>query len=199
MQDVRAVAKLPTRHKAKRPKNIDTTYIQKDESRICTPVPTEEAVSVLLMPIFTPAAKLYGTQETVGAKLTGIEYLSLGQNLVPHLITQKAVGITGKVQFQIHAFCRMLAKIAYSYYVGIKGLFPREDSPALDIVLGKNSNPSNWIGSSFLPISQQTSEGLHRLAISTSVMPGSSKVDVVRLQLFAQSAPCTYEVVVRIF
>ncbi len=56
--------------------------------------------------------------------------------------------VTTEVVPEIEAFCCLLAKIAYSYAVATQGLFPREETPLIELMKRNGENAGHWIGSS---------------------------------------------------
>jgi hypothetical protein len=197
MNDARSVGNLPSRRKKNRPTSIATTLIQLDESTTHLDVPVAQALGFLVMPIFEPASFVYGPGPGVGARITTIETLKFGPDFEAFLIDRNAVGISGKVRIDVVSFTKFLAKIAYSYYVGVNGQFPIAESPALALLLGRIDNPSNWIGTTFLPIASSKSTALHALATKSFSMPNGASLELVQIQLFSAAKSCTYEVVVR--
>jgi hypothetical protein len=197
MSEARSVGNLPSRRKKNRPTSVATTLIQRDESTAQLDVPVAKALAFLLMPIFEPVSFVYGPGPRMGARITAIETLKFGPDFQGFLVDHKAVGISGKVRIDVISFAKLLAKIAYSYYIGINGPFPMAESPALALLLGSIDSPSNWIGTTFLSIAPNNSTALHTLATKSLSMPDGLSRELVLIQLFAASKSCTYEVVVR--
>jgi len=197
MSEARSVGNLPSRRKKNRPISVATTVIRSDESTTQIDVPVAKALAFLQMPIFEPVSFVYGPGPRIGARITAIETLKFGPDFQAFLADHKAVGISGKVRIDVNSFTKLLAKMAYSYYIGVNGLFPRAESPALALLLGNVDSPSNWIGSTFLSIARNNSTALHTLATKSLSMPDGSSRELVLIQLFSASKSCTYEVVVR--
>ncbi|WP_148293026.1 HNH endonuclease [Comamonas sp. B-9] len=197
MQDARNVGGLKTRNKKSRSKTVNFKIIKKDESVEELVLPINDAVAFLHVPVYTDANYPYGGVPGKGAQINGLEIVKFGRDLEPFLVSRDAIGFAGHVRIDANAFGKMLAKIAYSFYIGEKGVFSRSESPALALIKGEVTETSNWVGSSFVPISNEKPIGLHRIAIQTVNLKNGSQVDLVLIQLFAMAKTCTYEVVVK--
>ena len=197
MSEARIVGKLKTRNKKERPTSIRLNLIRADESVEQLDIPADDAMAFLPMLILTEASFPYGHPACSGIQIKALETLKFGRDVAELLVDKNAVGISGRTRIHPQVFGQLLAKIAYSYHVGVKGRFPMSESPALALLKGEVKDISNWIGSTFLPVSPASSTGLHRLATKTVVKSDGSSVELVLIQLFANAGTCTYEVVVR--
>lgn len=102
-----------------------------------------------------------------------------------------------KASIEVSAFARVLAKIAYGYYVAQRGLFPRAESPALALALGECDNVSNWIGSAPSLPTPTAPHGIHALSAMDLQRSDGVTVTVVRVGLFRTSGARSYDVVAR--
>jgi hypothetical protein len=151
----------------------------------------------MLLPVFGPAARIYGLPSVKGMQISAIDTIGVGQDLVTFTSKNDAVGVSGKVRLEPYAFCQLLCKIAYSYYVATKGQIERSESPALAVVLGGEQNSSNWLGSRRLPLSPFRTSALHLIEAGTRQPINSTPIEVVTIQLFSNASECTFEVVVQ--
>jgi hypothetical protein len=196
MSEVRAVAKLPTRRKKNRPTSVHTEFIQADGNRKHVDVPLPNAAAFMLMPVFAPAARIYGLPAVQDMLISGVDTIGVGQDLVTFAAKNDAIGIAGKVRLEAHAFCQMLCKIAYAYYVATRGQIERSESPALSVLLGIEQNLSNWVGSRALPLSPLRTTALHLIEAGTRQPMNSTPIEVATMQLFSNAGESTFEVVV---
>lgn len=197
MRDARAVGKFKTRRPKERPTEINLDFIRTDETTERAAVPVAESLAFLHLPIFEEALFPYGHKSSRGAKIKGIETLKFGGDVKKFILDRNLSGISKTTKIDVYAFAQLLAKTAYSFYVGVKGIFPMDESPALALIKGDVKDASNWVGSTFLPISSEDSKSLHRLATKEVIQKDGGVVDVVLIQFFASEGTCTYEVVVR--
>jgi hypothetical protein len=197
MSEVRAVANLPTRRKKKRPTSVRTEFIQADGSRKHVDVPLPGAAAFMLLPAFAPAARIYGLPAVQGMQISAIDTIGVGQDLITFAAKNDAVGVAGKVRLEAHAFCQMLCKIAYSYYVATTGQIAKSESPALAVLLGSEQNSSNWLGSRALPLSPLRTKSLHLIEAGTRQPINGIPIEVVTIQLFSNAGDSTFEVVVQ--
>ena len=197
MNDSRLVSGLPSRRKKRRP-NTKHHELQDsgDRSKIVN-LPLSESIGFLHLPTMEAGAFMSDKPPVTGARVTGIETIKFGRDVRECLRFHDATGIKDRAQVDVHSFTKMLAKIAYSFLVAKRGVFPRNESPALAIAMAQSTNPSNWIGSQFMPPPTVNFPGLHALAIEDSAQPSNGPVTVVKVALFRSSGACTYEVVAR--
>ncbi|MFD1217953.1 hypothetical protein [Microbulbifer celer] len=169
--------------------------------RIDGEMPIEGGFHTMHFPIFTTPLALGGKTKDnnpAGIDIAGIDTLHIG-DARDRLQKHRATGIEIQSKLDIWSFIRMLAKIAYSYYVAEKGVFPLEESPVLPIAVNEHNYAKKWIGClEDHPLTKPGSEALHLLDITDIEGEDSSVCSVVRIKLFSVTSGPTYSVVVRI-
>lgn len=164
-------------------------------------MPIEGGFHTIHLPVFATPLVLGGKakdNEPDGIEITGIDTLHIG-NAIETVQKYRATGMEIQTKWDIWSFIRMLAKIAYSYYVAEKGVFPLKESPVLPIAINQHNYAKQWIGClEDHPLLKPRSEALHLLDISELVGADGSICSVVRIRLFSVFSSPTYSVVVRI-
>jgi hypothetical protein len=100
----------------------------------------------------------------------------------------------------VTSFVRMIAKIGYGLAVGTEGVFPRDESPVLPLILGITDDGSTWVGSASYRLGVEDKRPLHAFGLIRVNILADGKAEtvlVVRVKLFASSGATGYEVVVR--
>ena len=147
MYRARNVAKFPTRRPKKRPQSMELQIIDEQCGERTVNLPTANFPALLHLPLLLPAAFLNGRIPKVGVELCGIDTLSFGTNPYKALHELKVRTMKDTVNFDATAFVRMLAKIGYSFAVGVLGSFPLNEVPVLPIIMGQADDGSVWVGS----------------------------------------------------
>lgn len=189
----RVVGDLPSRKKKDRPKQITLDCIEQDESVTQRNFAIDDAVSILLLPIFVQPGCMEGVNylsNTVSVK--GVDWRLIGKNSQIFLKNNDLNGIKINTRLDLNSFIRLLAKIAYGFYVAQNGLFPKEESPLLPIILGTNADHGfsacDFIGSDNTPTVKPESNPLHLIYDSEHTDADSGTLAYsVSMQLFTDS------------
>jgi len=197
MKDARNIGDFPSRRKKKRPTSVSTGVIEASGATIQREVDVSSAIGFIHLPEFAPSSFLSGTSPVRGARIQAIDTLRFGKTFEEFVGAQGVTGLEDRARIDVAAFTRMLAKIAYSFLVGTTGQFERRDSPALGVLLAETEDPSNWLGSVFLPPINTSPSTRHSLACKQIKLESGQTATVVVIKLFATSGACTYEVVTR--
>ncbi len=197
MGDARLVAKLPTRRKKLRATVKSHEFYDQEMTRKMVLLGIPESIAFLHLPTLAEGSYMSSQPPSKGAKLIGLETVKFGGDMVACMQANQATQFQEQVKIDVHAFTRMLAKIAYGYAVGELGLFPREESPALALAMGLVDNPSNWISSRNLQIPASSAAGLHAMMMLEYRRDDGLVANTVRVALFRNSGASNYEVVVR--
>lgn len=185
----RIIGNLPTRRKKDRPTQIRLACIGKDEKTFQKDFSISEAISVILMPIFEQAGCLEGKNFLPNEiKVKGVDHKFLGTNAEVFIQRNNLKGFKIKTPVEVNAFFRVLAKIAYGYYVAQNGIFPREESPLLPIIFGKNIeleySAQNFIGSSDESNVEVQNQSLHLIYSNEHRDDKGNIADSVLMQFF---------------
>ena len=85
---------------------------------------------------------------------------------------------------------------AFERHVAERGLFPREESPALAVLMGRRRDYTSWVGSCEVDEVPSRPGGWHQLSIHDVTTPMGTTCTVVHIRLFQKHRPLTqYEVV----
>lgn len=189
----RVIGKLPTRNKKDRPKQIKLECIDKNEDITQRNFNLDEAVSVLLLPVLGQPGCMLGKNYPVDkVDIHGIDNKFFGKNAINFLKNNDLNGLRIPTKLGINDFLRLLAKIAYGYYVAKNGIFPKDQSPLLPIIFGKNTEMGysslNFIGQDTQKNKESINNPLH-IIYTDQHDDKNSKVIAhsVSLQLFTDS------------
>lgn len=185
----RIIGNLPSRRKKDRPTKIRFECITKDEKTFQKDFSISEAISVILMPIFEQAGCLQGKNFLANEiKVKGVDYKFLGMNAEAFIQRNNLKSFKIKEKLDVHAFVRVLAKIAYGYYVAMNGVFPKEESPLLPIILGDNIeigySAQDFIGSSDESNIEIKNQSLHLIYSNEHRDDDGNIADSVLMQFF---------------
>lgn len=198
MQDMRNVANAPSRRKNKRSRSVERKLLDNDGTSIKKSFNIDKTYSILTVPFFTKASIFGGEIILEGINLIGHEQLSFGIDIPKFLSDNNVQGIEGKDSIDVISFARLLAKIAYGLAIVEHGMFPREESPILPIILNKSDDVGFWVGSLSSSLSDSKSKNMH------SYLTKNNKYDFSRvqtksvIQLFKGSGLSAFEVAVRV-
>lgn len=190
----RVVGNLPSRKKKDRPKQIMLDCIDLDESVTQRNFAIDDAVSILLLPIFVQPGCMEGVNYPANSvSVKGIDWKLIGQNHQKFLQDNDLSGIKISTRLDIKSFLRLLAKIAYGFYVAQNGLFPKDESPLLPIILGTNPKHTfsacDYIGSDNTPNVKPESNALHLIYDTENKDTDCEPIaNSVSMQLFADGA-----------
>lgn len=189
----RVIGKLPTRNKKDRPKQIKLECIDKNEAITQKDFNLDEAVSILLLPVLGQPGCMLGRNYPVDQiDIHGIDWKLLGKDTVEFLKDNDLKGLRIPAKLGGNDFLRLLAKIAYGYYVSVNGLFPKEQSPLLPIILGKENKVNysflDFIGQDVQKNKASTNNSLHLIYTDQHNDKDSNTIaHSVSLQLFTDS------------
>lgn len=192
---------VSSRHKKRNKSSTAPVKFIVGQTRVDGEMPVEGGFHTMHLPIFTAPLALGGKAKDnnpAGIEVAGIDTLHIG-NAIDSVKKNLATGIEIESKLDIWSFIRMLAKIAYSYYVAEKGVFPQEENPILPIALQQHNNAKQWIGClEGHPLTKPESNALHLMDIIEVTGEDNSVCSVVRIKLFSVKAGPTYSVIVRI-
>lgn len=197
MSDARLVARLPSRRKKERPSAKRHSFLDGHNVRRSVELPVTESMGLLHLPIFTDCAYISSQPAVKDCLVCGFDTVRFGEDVSERLKGMGAIGMEDKASIEVSAFARVLAKIAYGYYVAQRGVFPRAESPALALALGECDNVSNWIGSAPPLPTPPAAHGIHALLAMDLQRSDGVTVTVVRVGLFRTSGARSYDVVAR--
>lgn len=188
--------------KKDRPKEIKVTFIQANESTFKKKIPIEAAADLLMLPMFVAPRSLVDVPpwpDNTSIDVSGTEQAEIGDALHNLLQRHGAKGIRGRVRIPVGAFIRFLCKIAYGFHVVDAGEFPREESPALALLLENRGDVGNWVGSKQIPLDQnvELSDKWHEIKRIQVKLANGDECDAVSINLFSFKMPCTYIVITR--
>lgn len=197
MQDMRNVANAPSRRRKNRPKSVDRTLLTVEGKRFQKEFRLDETYSLLTVPIFTQASVFGGETLLKGINVIGHEQIAFGVNLEQFLLKNNAQGIEGKDSIDVVSFARLLAKIAYGMAIVNHGIFLREESPILPIILNQSSDVGLWVGSLGYSLSKPESKARHLIATNNKKYNFSRVQTTSTIQLFNGSGMSAFQVAVR--
>lgn len=198
MYKARVVGNFPSRRKKDRPSTLSTRLITRDDNVVEHPIPVEEAPAFLFLPKFARASILNNQLPVSGITITGQETLHFGKNIEELIHNHNAKGIQFSSQVQATEFAKLLAKIAYGYFVAEMGLFPRDETPLLRLIRGEADDGGSWIGSHEYTLEVESKKPQHALGVVQYSNGNNIQSFIVRVKLFANSGANGYEVAVRI-
>lgn len=192
---------VSSRHKKREKSSGAPVKFIAGRARIDGEMPIEGGFHTIHFPIFRAPLALGGKAKDnnpEGIEIAGIDTLHIG-NASDRLEKHRATGVEIQSNLDIWSFIRMLSKIAYSYYVAEKGVFPQQESPILPIALKQHDYAKQWVGClEDHPLTKPGSSALHLMDITEIAGEDGSVCSVVRIKLFSVTAGPTYSVVVRI-
>jgi hypothetical protein len=195
MERTRIAGKFPTRRPSNRPSNVVITLVDCESPREVT-LSSDEAPAVLQLPVFEPPRFLEGLPSAEGINATGRETIGFGD--VEGAVRRH--GATGFRQTDTIAaieFARMIAKIGYSYTVGVFGAIPLDKVFVLPLICGESQDAGLWVGSRHFETQSEKAGANHALTnIPYSTDDGHQSVVVARVKLFASAGATGFEVVV---
>lgn len=196
MQDTRNVANAPSRRKNKRPKSVKRTLLNQDGTSFQKTFTLDETYSILTVPEFSKATIFGGETIVQGINIIGHQQLAFGVNMFEFLEDNNAQGIQESTSIDVISFARLLAKIAYGMAVVHNGVFPRDESPLLPIILNQSSDMGFWIGSSDSLLSESKAK---HLVLNKNQKYSFSYVHTKSIiQLFNGSGLTAFEVAVKV-
>lgn len=182
------------------PSHIKMEFISANNLSFKKNVPVREAASMLVMPMFLQARSLTEAPplfDNNTIEIQAFDAASVGADMPSILFKYGAVGIRGRQRIDIGSFLRYLCKIAYGLHVAARGPFPRDQSPALSLLLGQRQDFGNWVGCVHLEEPPRRGLDWHQIDIADDETKSGAACTVVRISLFNFLVPCTYIVVTR--
>lgn len=199
MHDARLAGGLPSRRKKAQPESIKVHLIGEEGVTSSHDVPKSEGPGFLILPKFAPPAAVERTPPTRGITIQGVDLLQFGDGDPKGLVQRAgATGIQARSQPEVEEFAQMLAKIAYSYVVAITGLFPRDETPLLDLMARRPESAGHWVGSREYRLAVEDELPLHALGLVPVECSGNQPGWLAWVKLFANTGAGGYEVAVRV-
>jgi len=197
MLPARAVGGFPTRKPKDRPPEFQMQLVAGEEVNTIS-LPLAEFPALLQLPKFEPPAIVAGWPLTKGVMVCGMETIHFGKDPSTVLKGLGATTMRQTTTIDAPAFARMLAKIGYSYAVGVLGPLPLEEVPVLSFIRGDKDDGNVWLGSVDFQTESEHQGALHALTIGEYLLRDkpNCRLRVARVKLFASSGATGYEVVV---
>lgn len=198
MYDGRLVGNLPSRRKKNQPTTITNILLRKDGTEFTKEFLLKSGAAVIHLPIFTTPGAIFGKVAEEGAEIKELATLHLGMDNFNNFSKDNNVnGLKFNTKIDVISFCKVLCKIAYGYHVHKKGLFPREESPALKIMLGEITTMKHWMGSR--DAVYPDAKGLHILNTEEIHLKGGVTMHMVYITLFhGMGVNSEYAVITRV-
>lgn len=196
MREARAVAGYPTRRPRERPTEIEFRALSGD-SVVPAVRSREDAPAFFLLPMFEPPRYMSGQSYGTGVNICGVETIHFGAD------PREVVDELGADGFQVHQtvpateLAQLIAKAGYAFYIASNGLFPREESPILPMILEGRDDGANWVGSREYSLQVESQRPTHALAAGEERRADGSVFGLARVKLFSECGATGYEVVVR--
>ena len=199
MLPARTVGGFPTRRPRQRPSkfNLEAEIAGKDE---VLSIDTEDFPAILQLPVFRPPGILEGRDDGKQFSVVGVHTIRFGDHPLALFKQLLAKRIKWKSAIPIGPFTQFLAKIAYSYSVGVTSRVQLDKTPVLPYIRGEADDGSRWIGSSDFPHNASLKGATHtmKLVQHTTNQSDQGLLESVQLRLFSNSGGPGYEVVVRV-
>jgi len=197
MLAARTVAGFATRRPNNRPSGFELEA--EIEGKLQTRwLSSNDFPALLVLPVFRPPGIVDERSDPSLFPVVGTRNIIFGRNplLVAKQLLATKLRLTGTIP--VGAYTRFLAKIAYSYSVGVRGSVNIASSTVLPFLRGEADDGAKWIGSSDFEVDPALQGATHTLKLATTSLkhdPGS-EIEVVQMRLFANSGGPGYEVVV---
>ena len=164
-----------------------------------SPLCANDAPAVLQLPTFEPAGLLVGRPKVRGISICGCETIGFGPDLKATVRKHAASGFRQTDTIEVTEFARMLAKIGYSYTVGLWGPVSVEQVLVLSFILGETDTAGYWVGSAQFQTESENRGALHGLTpfVYEGQADAGRRILVARVKLFASAGATGFEVVVR--
>lgn len=198
MSPARITASFPSYRKRRRPASRIITLLRgATVEEVLGPSP--EVPALLQLPTLATAGVLAGANKTSGVNVVGIETISFGPRPDDFVLKHSASGFRQADNLDVTAFARMLAKIGYSYLVGVLGPMPLDEVTVLPLIMGLADDGSHWVGSAAFSTEAEREGALHVLRPERyeSSEPSQPRLLGARIKLFADAGTTGYDVIVR--
>lgn len=180
LRESRTALKLQTRRPRERPTHFPLT-IERDGQEELIQVPAEEYLAMLPLPLFMVPACLDVRPYDHGIEMPGVRFTQVAGKPAAELAeTYQASAIGIQVSYEIVAFARMLAKIAYGFAVAQYGLHTMRDVYVMPALLGQKDDIGRWVGRT-PPQPTKVSDSFHDVAVGAI-----NGVIIAHVRLFAQ-------------
>ena len=183
MYEGRLAGNLPSRRKGKQPKTFKRILVREDGVEFTKELLVNSGISVIHLPIFNEPGILGGEFPISGINIRELGTIHLNIESMHELNSNE--GVTSckfQTEVDVSSFCKVLSKIAYGYHVYTEGVFPREESPALAIILNSEPQYGKWIGSKNVVFPE--SKALHLVNLHKLPNEDGTMAYVVALNLF---------------
>jgi hypothetical protein len=134
-----------------------------------------------------------------GISICGRETIGFSPDLKATVRKHAASGFRQTDTIEVTEFARMLAKIGYSYTVGLWGPVSVEQMLVLPFILGETDTAGYWVGSAQFQTESENRGALHGLThfVYEGQADAGRRILVARVKLFASAGATGFEVVVR--
>jgi hypothetical protein len=195
MQRARIAGKFPTRRPSRRPSTLTITLVDGETPRQVT-IPAYQAPAVLQLPVFEAPRILEGFTSAEGINATGHETIGFG-DVEGAVRRHGATGFRQTDSIAAIDFARMIAKVGYSYTVGVFGPIQLDRVMVLPLILGKSQDAGLWVGSRTYETESEKAGAQHALTnVPYRATDQSQTLVVARVKLFASSGATGFEVVI---
>lgn len=197
MWNARTAGKFPTRRPKDRPKSLSLQIENNGVFEEIDVIPQNHP-GFLHLPMLQPPSIVTGQKVGTGVTICGRETLFFGENPVKVAKNLKIKTMRDSSNWDVTAFGRMLAKIAYSYAIAVVGVIPLENVCVLPLILGTADDASVWLGSAKFQLEVEKQKPLHGIACSWVPHPSdeNSILLLVHVKLFIPSGATGYEIVI---
>lgn len=198
MYDGRLIGNMPSRRKKNQPTAITNILLRKDGTEFTKEFLLRNGVAVIHLPIFTEPGLIFGKAAEDGVKIKALATLHLGFENLTNLHKEDNVnGVKFNTKVDVISFAKVLCKIAFGYHVNKKGLFPREESPALKVMLGEITTMEHFMGSR--DAVYPDAKGLHILNTEEIHLKDGATIHMVYITLFhGMGVNSEYAVITRV-
>ena len=198
MLPIRTSVEYPTRKPKNRPKDFEFEVVE-DGIKKTIVMDANNFPAILFLPEFNTPGIFNNRKSKGNFQVVATEIIKSGKD--PDFFFRKYGFEKLKISTKVdpYSFVRMLAKIGYSYYVGVAGKLPLEDVSILPFLLGNSDDGDYWIGSTAFPDENDFTNIPHYISYNKYPSYTNPKIylDVVHIVLFASAGASGYDVVIR--
>jgi hypothetical protein len=198
MWEARVAANFPTRRPKERP-DLLPLEIERDGKYETVQIAASDHPGFLDLPLLAPPGVLVARPPTRGVMIQGHERLLFGKHPGEVLKQLGASAMQATFNWDVTAFAKLLAKIAYGMAVAELGVQPLEQIKVLPLIRGEADDASTWIGSEVFRLRIEEKRPTHAAALMRVPDPGEKFADLLcaQVKLFAPSGATGYRVVLR--
>jgi hypothetical protein len=159
--EARTALDFKTRHKKKRPKTVPLRVVKDGRVEVRQVAPTDNLIA-LALPFFAPPADYTGQRLDGAIVVWGDQRCVLTALKTSHELLQlhDVDGVHKRIELDIVAFARMLAKIAHGLAVASYGLNGLTEFYLPPVIRGLTDKVGRWVGCMGDPVRPGTPEGL---------------------------------------